>query len=100
MRANRSRNDRELDATLTELEDRGLLGWDRRANRYDLHPIVREVAWNGLDRPARQGMYAGLQDHFESLPVIDEERGRESGRPDPRYRALQHVDWPGTLQDA
>ncbi len=41
--------DRELDAALSELEDRGLLGWDRRANRYDLHPIVRGVAWNGLD---------------------------------------------------
>ena len=30
-----------LDRILTELEDRGLVGWDRRANRYDLHPIVR-----------------------------------------------------------
>ena len=41
--------DLELDAALNVLEDRGLLGWDRRANRYDLHPIVRGVAWNGLD---------------------------------------------------
>jgi hypothetical protein len=30
-----------LDSALTELEDRGLLGWDRRANRYDVHPNVR-----------------------------------------------------------
>src|SRR6266699_1274715 len=30
-----------LIAVLADLEDRGLLGWDRRANRYDLHPIVR-----------------------------------------------------------
>jgi hypothetical protein len=36
-------HERELDAALTELEDRGLVGWDRRANRYDLHPIVRGV---------------------------------------------------------
>ena len=63
--------DRELDAALTELEDRGLLGWDRRANRYDMHPIVRGVAWNGLDPVAQQGVYAGLHDHFESLPKID-----------------------------
>lgn len=35
----------ELDLSLTALEDRGLLGWDRRANRYDLHPIVR--GWYG-----------------------------------------------------
>ena len=35
----------ELDRALTELEDRGLIGWDRAANRYDAHPIVRGVAW-------------------------------------------------------
>lgn len=62
--------DRDLDAALTELEDRGLLGWDRRANRYDLHPIVRGVAWNGLDAAAQRGLYAGLHDHFESLPKL------------------------------
>jgi len=40
-------NERLLDAALTDLEDRGLLGWDKRANRYDLHPIVRNVVWVG-----------------------------------------------------
>ena len=70
--------DRELDAALTELEDRGLLGWDRRANRYDLHPIVRGVAWKGLDAAAQQGVYTGLHDHFESLPKIDDWRKVES----------------------
>jgi hypothetical protein len=30
---------RSLDIVLTELEDRGLVGWDKAANRYDLHPI-------------------------------------------------------------
>ncbi|MGH3913739.1 MAG: hypothetical protein ACRDTC_10065, partial [Pseudonocardiaceae bacterium] len=34
----------DLDQVLTELEDRGLLGWDRVSNRYDLHPVVRGVA--------------------------------------------------------
>ena len=43
------RDDRALDATLTELEDRGLVGWDKAANRYDLHPIVRGVVWQALD---------------------------------------------------
>jgi hypothetical protein len=36
-----------LDLALADLEDRGHLGWDRRANRYDLHPIVRGVVWSG-----------------------------------------------------
>ena len=44
----------ELDSALTALEDRGLLGWDREANRYDLHPIVRGVIWSGLDAGSAQ----------------------------------------------
>jgi tetratricopeptide (TPR) repeat protein len=66
-------NDKALDGVLAELEDRGLLGWDRRANRYDLHPIVRGVIWSGLDDNARQGIYETLHAHFESVPVVDEE---------------------------
>ncbi len=57
-----------LDAALTELEDRGLLGWDRAANRYDLHPVVRGVAWEGLDGQTRTGVYQALRAHFEAVP--------------------------------
>jgi tetratricopeptide (TPR) repeat protein len=63
-----------LDAALTELEDRGLLGWDRRANRYDLHPIVRGVVWTGLDESARRSTYGSLETHFNSLPSVEEEK--------------------------
>ena len=62
----------ELDDALTELEDRGLLGWDRRANRYDLHPLVRSVVWGGLGGDARRGVYASLHAYFEALPKIDD----------------------------
>jgi tetratricopeptide (TPR) repeat protein len=61
----------ELDGALTELEDRGLVGWDKRANRYDLHPIVRGVVWGGLGDVARQGVYTSLHAHFEAVPLID-----------------------------
>ncbi|HEY6409171.1 MAG TPA: hypothetical protein VIY29_17050, partial [Ktedonobacteraceae bacterium] len=49
------RSENALIAILAELEDRGLLGWDRRANRYDLHPIVRGVTWTGVGNQARPG---------------------------------------------
>jgi tetratricopeptide (TPR) repeat protein len=62
-----------LDGALSELEDRGLLGWDTRANRYDLHPIVRGVVWSRLDRQTRQGVYEALRTHFDSVPKVDEE---------------------------
>jgi tetratricopeptide (TPR) repeat protein len=62
----------ELDAILNELEDRGLVGWDKRANRYDLHPIVRGVVWSGLGEDARRGIYTSLQVYFEAVPMIDD----------------------------
>jgi len=62
-------DDEQLDWILTELEDRGLMGWDKRGNRYDLHPIVRGVVWSALDDSARHGVYSSLQAHFEALPI-------------------------------
>src|SRR5260221_341918 len=66
-----------LIVILADLEDRGLLGWDRRANRYDLHPLVRGVTWSGVGDQARQGIYQALSTHFESLPMISRDRYRE-----------------------
>lgn len=62
----------DLDQSLTTLEDRGLLGWDRRANRYDLHPIVRGVVWSGLNDDLRSDIYGSLRRHFEALPMIED----------------------------
>ncbi|MET0646665.1 MAG: DUF4062 domain-containing protein [Pyrinomonadaceae bacterium] len=66
-------DERELDGVLTELEDRGLVGWDKRANRYDLHPLVRGVVWSGLSDDARRGVYTSLHEHFEAVPMVDDE---------------------------
>jgi tetratricopeptide (TPR) repeat protein len=65
-------NEAELDAVLNELEDRGLVGWDKRANRYDLHPIVRGVVWSGLTDDGRRAVYTNLHSHFEAVPMIDD----------------------------
>jgi tetratricopeptide (TPR) repeat protein len=61
-------DDRALDVTLTELEDRGLVGWDKAANRYDLHPIVRGVVWQALDARARRDIYGALYSYFGAAP--------------------------------
>jgi tetratricopeptide (TPR) repeat protein len=63
-----------LDQALKELEDRGLLGWDKRANRYDLHPIVRGVVWGRLSNKTRNNVLTSLQEHFDSIPKIDDWR--------------------------
>lgn len=62
-----------LDEVLSELEDRGLLGWDRAANRYDLHPVVRGVVWSGLDDVGRRALYGQLEEHFKSGPAASVE---------------------------
>jgi tetratricopeptide (TPR) repeat protein len=62
------RDDRALDATLTELEDRGLVGWDKAVNRYDLHPIVRGVVWQALNAHARRDIYGALHSYFDAAP--------------------------------
>lgn len=64
-------DERALDDVLTELEDRGLVGWDRIANRYDLHPIVRSVVKQGLKKIGRKALYHELHTYFEALPKPD-----------------------------
>lgn len=61
------RSAHELDRALTELEDRGLIGWDREANRYDAHPIVRNVVWRLSGAKDQQAVYAALNAYFEPV---------------------------------
>jgi len=57
----------DLDQALTELEDRGLIGWDREANRYDAHPIVRGVVWQLAGTENQRAVYVALEAHFEPM---------------------------------
>jgi tetratricopeptide (TPR) repeat protein len=68
----------ELDAVLSELEDRGLVGWDKRANRYDMHPFVRAVVWSGLSEDSQQSLCTSLLNYFEAVPLIDDYRKANS----------------------
>jgi hypothetical protein len=64
----------ELDRALTELEDRGLIGWDREANRYDAHPIVRGVVWQLTDAMDQRAVYSALEAHFEPMATPEWEK--------------------------
>jgi tetratricopeptide (TPR) repeat protein len=65
-----------LDRALADLEDRGLLWWDRSANTYDLHPIVRAVAHQQLDAEDRVRANNRISAHFEALPATYVDRPR------------------------
>jgi tetratricopeptide (TPR) repeat protein len=57
----------DLGQALTEVEDRGLLGWDRRSNRYDLHPLVRSTVWRMLTDETRREVQTRLLAHLRDL---------------------------------
>lgn len=61
-----------LDRALAELEDRGLIGWDREANRYDAHPIVRGVVWRQTSSRNQRALYTALEAYFEPMATPDE----------------------------
>ncbi len=46
------------------------MGWDKGANRYYLHPIVRGVVLSELPDDLRHDVYATLHAHFAPLPKI------------------------------
>ncbi len=58
-----------LDDQLEQLEARGLLHWDKKENKYDLHPIVRRYAYERLTAPDRTATHTRLKDYFEVIPT-------------------------------
>ena len=57
-----------FDSSLKILESRGFLHWDRKTNKYDLHPIVRRFAYNQLTAADRTGAHERLVNYFEAVP--------------------------------
>lgn len=63
-----------LDSSLRELENRELLGWNRQANQYDLHPIIRQCVWVSFRNEKRipntkDTMAAEVVADFENRPA-------------------------------
>jgi len=58
-----------LDTALTDLEDRGLMGWDRASNRYDVHPIVKAVVWTNLTWQRKVSIYSEIEQYF--VPMVE-----------------------------
>ncbi|MCH9649810.1 MAG: metallophosphoesterase [Deltaproteobacteria bacterium] len=58
---------KKLSETVTDLEQRGLLQYEGRTRRHDLHPVVRGVAAGGLRAEDRERYGQRVVDHFSSL---------------------------------
>jgi hypothetical protein len=66
-----------FDKSLTELQDRGLLQWDRDSGHYDMHPVVRGHAAELLEEGDRKRTFLTVRDHFAGLPQDDFEKATE-----------------------
>jgi hypothetical protein len=71
----------ELAKTVRDLLRRGLLQYDARTKRYDLHPVVRGVAAGGLRPEERDGYGQRVVDHFS----------RQSHRPFDEAETLEDI---------
>jgi tetratricopeptide (TPR) repeat protein len=99
-RAKQFKNLRTLDLALTDLEDRGLIGWDREANRYDAHPIVRSVVWQLVEQKDKMAVMRALERHFDAIvtPVATDVTSLDQLTPAiERFHALVEL---GRLDDA
>ena len=88
----------ELDRALTELEDRGLIGWDRAANRYRLPSdrARRRLVSYHYRRSAR-GLFRARR-LFRADADARNAKRRNPCRPDPSDRALPHAGRVGPLR--
>jgi hypothetical protein len=60
-----------LDDALKDLEERGLVWWDRSSNTYDLHPVIRSYTHDLINEGEAARANMALRDHFQALPPED-----------------------------
>ena len=65
-------SEKEFDAALDELIDRGLVFFNAGQERYDLHPVVRQYAYDRLSDKA--GVHTRLRDYFAKVPTPSREK--------------------------
>ena len=88
----------EFDAALQELIDRGLLFVERALGRYDLHPIVREQAYDRLADKA--GTHARLRDYFAAVPAPEEDKVQSLDDLAPVIELYHHTVRAGRYDEA
>lgn len=60
-------SDKDINSDLRILENRSLLHWDKTANKYDLHPIVRRYAYDRLTD--KKAIHSRLRNYFANIPI-------------------------------
>jgi tetratricopeptide (TPR) repeat protein len=87
-----------LDEMLKILESRGLVHWDRKANKYDLHPIVRRFAYDRLTASDRNAAHTRLVNYFDAVPKLEKVEKLEDLAP--VIELYHHMVGAGNLDEA
>jgi tetratricopeptide (TPR) repeat protein len=90
-------NEEQFDAALDELANRGLLFFDRERERYDLHPIVRQYAYDRL--ADKEGVHSRLRDYFAAGP-LDKDKVRSIEDLAPVIELYHHTVGSGRYDEA
>jgi len=87
-----------LRKTLNGLRERGFLFFDSEAKRYDLHPIVRQYAYDHLvDKTA---VHRRLKDYFTAAPASNEDWVETLGDLEPVIELYHHTLRAGLFDEA
>ena len=89
-----------LAETIKELEQRGLLQYDRSANRYDLHPVVRGVAAGRMKVEEKERCGQRVVDHFSALPHDPYEQAKSLADVAPGLHVVRTLLKLGRFQEA
>lgn len=90
------KDEEQLKEALAELEDRGLLFRQKAGLRYDLHPIVRQYAYERLGDKA--ATHAALKDYFAAVPEPDKIETLDDLQP--AIELFHHTIRSGAYEDA
>jgi hypothetical protein len=88
----------EFDGSLDELIERGLLLFDRAQARYDLHPVVRQYAYDRLTDKLR--VHTRLRDYFAKVPAPNSIRVESLDELAPVIELYYHTLRAGQYDDA
>jgi len=87
-----------LDTDLHDLVERGLLHFDDKNKKFDLHPIVRRYTYERLTTPDRTTAHTRLIDYFEAVPKAEKAEKLEDFAP--VIELYYHMVRAGMLDEA
>lgn len=86
---------KDVDAHLRTLQDRGLISFDRHTKRFDLHPIVRNFAYDRL--VDKKSASKSARNYYATVPVPEDTSVTAIEQVDPLLELFHHTVLAGDV---